>query len=71
MLHIQDTRLLHHAKDGPKAKLVKTLSLHDYIARRFNIALRRERGSESNRDASCSVIAPANCSTSVIVTARS
>jgi len=44
---------------------------HDYPALRIPITRARLRGSLSKRLASCSVIAPASCSTSVIVTARS
>ena len=43
----------------------------DQLARLMPMSRARARGSLSNSEASCSVIAPASCSTSVIVTARS
>ncbi len=55
----------------PRRRLRRGRAHQGQEARRIPITRALARGSLSNKAASCSVIAPASCSTSVIVTARS
>lgn len=66
-----DIRLMNYPADRfvPGTRRVRAAGF--YASFRSLWARLRFFGSASNSAASCSVIAPANCSTSVIVTARS
>ncbi len=57
--------------DRRRGSAPSPVALRGQLARLMPITRARARGSLSNRAANCSVIAPASCSTSVIVTARS
>lgn len=66
-----DTRLMKYPADRHLPRIRATGGLGVYETFRNLWARLRLRGSASKSEANCSVIAPASCSTSVIVTARS
>lgn len=66
-----DIRLMKYPADKYTLRQGKARGAGAYETLRILWARLRLRGSASKSAASCSVIAPASCSTSVIVTARS